>query len=110
MSADLTDRALLELAAKAAGPLAAVGVAALREHAAWVERNKTRSRVRSWLETYTKETGEWFVREEAEADDISAHDELRSASKNAQRSLTTARAATRRAIVRAAAEIERAKG
>ena len=106
----MDDRTLLERAAKAAGPLAEIGALAHAEHAAWVSRNQARNAMRAFYGKYRDETGEWFDRGDAidggdEFGEVPKFDKLRSDLKDAQRRLNAARAATRRAIVRAAAEI-----
>jgi len=92
------DKELLELAAKA-----------ISENAAWKSRNLARNALRKFYIDYTDETGERFDRsdcvEGGEFEDVTKFDELSKAAKAAQRILTTKRAATRRAIVRAAAAI-----
>lgn len=106
----MSTRELLEKAAKAAGPLAAIGALAYAEHAAWINRNKARNALRSFYSDYRSLTGEWFDRGDAidggdEDGDVPKFDKLQADLKNAQRKLSTARSATRRAIVRAAAAI-----
>lgn len=96
----MDDRELLELAE--------IGKRAVAEHAAWVARNKARKEHRDFLHSYERETGEWFAVEQAEQEDVTRHHELLKPAQDAQKKLTSARAATRRAIVRAAAEIGRA--
>lgn len=91
-----TDRELLELAAMA-----------ISEYEAWKERNSTRRALRDWLRKYAKETGEFFDDALSLPEDIDAHTELSKSAKAAQRLLISRRAATRRAIARAAAEIGR---
>lgn len=105
-----TDRELLMLAAKSAGPLADIGWLAAFEHSAWLDRNRNRSALRAFYRDYTAVTGEWFDRGDAidgegGGGDVPKFDKLKAELKDAQRKLTAARAATRRAIVRAAAEI-----
>lgn len=97
----MDDRELLELAE--------IGKRAIAEHAAWVARNKTRKEHRDFLRSYERETGEWFDVNQAEQEDVARHTELLKPAQDAQKKLTSARAATRRAIVRAAAEIGRTK-
>ena len=93
-----TDKELLGVSAKA-----------IAEHAAWKVRNLARSALRSFYNDYSGETGERFDREDCvhngESEDVTKFDSLSKAAKAAQRILTTKRAATRRAIVRAAAAI-----
>lgn len=94
--------------------LASIGDLACAEHAAWAERNKKRAALQSFYQEFTKTTGEWF-----DADDEIANgdedgyaakfEKLKAESKEAQQALTKARSATRRAIVRAAAEIGKDK-
>lgn len=108
-----TDRELLELAAKAAGPLATIGNLASIEHSAWLKRNAARNEMRAFLKAYRELTGEWFDRGDAidggdEDGDVPKFDKLRSDLKDAQQKLTAARSATRRAVVRSAVEIGKA--
>ena len=93
------DRELLEAVAKAA----------INEHEAWKARNAARRAKREFWWQYKDATGEWFVKSEAEPDDIAKFAPLEAADKAARRRYATARAATRRAIVRAAAAIGGAK-
>lgn len=92
-----SDRELLELAA--------IGKLAVAEHTAWLVRNLERNKVRDFLNEYRENTGEWYVDEEAEPEDRTLFSSLSASLKMTQGKLATARAATRRAIVRAAAEI-----
>lgn len=106
----MTDRELLDKAARAAGPLAAIGALAYAEHSAWINRNKARNALRSFYSDYRSLTGEWFDRGDAidggdEDGDVPKFDKLKADLKDAQRKLSTTRSATRRAIVRAAAAI-----
>lgn len=79
--------------------VAGIGHLAIAEHAAWKDRNAKRVAYRKWLKAYRSETGEWYEHGH-EPEDDKAHDALEKASNEAQRLLTLARAATRRAIVR----------
>lgn len=99
------DRTLLEKAARAAGPLVNIGELAVREHAAWVTRNAVRLAFHGWLKKYRRDTGEWFEVGTGEPEDDAMYYALREPVKPAQQALSRARAATRRAIVRAAASL-----
>jgi len=106
----MDDKTLLERAARAAGPLATVGNLALIEYAAWIRRNAARNSLRAFYKAYRELTGEWFDRGDAvdggdEDGDVPEFDRLNADLKDAQRKLTSARSATRRAITRAAAAI-----
>lgn len=93
-----SDRELLELAARV-----------MEEYAAWRARNAARKSLRIFYRAYTDETGERFDRGDCidggMHEDVAAFDAVSVPAKEAQRILTTKRAATRRAITRAAAEI-----
>jgi hypothetical protein len=93
-----TDKELLGAAAKA-----------IAEHAAWKVRNSARNALKKFYRDYTDETGELFDRGDCvdggEFEYVTKFDELSNSLKKEQRNLTTKRAATRRAIVRAAAAI-----
>lgn len=81
--------------------LAPIGALAMKEYAAWEARNKARAVLRKFFHDYQWETGEWFVREEAEPEDVAKFDALLAPAKAAQKVLTAARAATRRSVKRA---------
>lgn len=85
--------------------LSEVGRRAIAENDAWKARNKAREEFREWRRKYLGETGEWFDRDEAETEDVEVFDMLKRCADDSQKALATARAATRRAIVRAAAAI-----
>ena len=108
-----TDRELLELAAKASGPLAQIGRLVATEHEAWKARNKARRELRSFYLAYTERTGVFFDRDDElengdEDGDVVKFDLLKAAYDASVHVLASARSATSRAIVRAAAEIGRA--
>lgn len=89
--------------------LVGIGELSMREHAAWKARNEARKVLRAFFKNYTDETGERFDRGDCVDggmhEDVAAFDAVSKPAKEAQRKLTTARAATRRAIVRAAASM-----
>jgi hypothetical protein len=91
------DRTLLELAA--------IGRLAVAERAAWIARNAARAALRGFFKQYRHDTGEWFAVGEGEPEDDAVFYSLQEPSKAAQKALTKARAATRRAITRAAASL-----
>jgi hypothetical protein len=92
----MSDNGLIDLAAKV-----------IEEHEAWLSRNAARKALREWRRNYQDETGEYFDRdtseENEEMEDVQKFDELRGAARRAQSVLAKKRAATRRAITRAAA-------
>jgi len=94
----MDERTLLVVAAKA-----------IEEHVAWKARNSARKALRTFYRNYSDETGERFDRDDCIAggmhEDAAAFDAVSNPAKEAQQKLTSARAATRRAIVRAAAAI-----
>jgi hypothetical protein len=57
------------------------------------------------LKNYRNEVGDHFERDHCEPEDAASFDALRELATAAQKALVTARSATRRAIVRAAAAI-----
>lgn len=75
--------------------LAEVGCLAVAEHCAWRERNTKRLIYRAWLKNYREQSGEWY---EPGGDDDDEHDRLKADKQDAQRILSKARSATRRAI------------
>jgi ribosomal protein S20 len=77
-----------------------IGKLAIKEHAAWRERNDARSALRTWLKVYRSNVEEPYDDEGAEPEDRAAFNQLRKEADIAQRVLTTARAATRRAVLR----------
>jgi len=76
-----------------------IGLLAIAEYAAWKERNEKRKAYRAWLKWYLDATGEWYEKG-GELEDDEAHYRLHAEAVAAQKKLTTARAATRRAIAR----------
>lgn len=84
--------------------------AAVAEHKAWKARNEARTALRQFFKSYTDETGERFDRDDClhggMHEDVAAFDAVSKPAKEAQRKLTSARAATRRAVVRAYAAIQ----
>lgn len=86
---------------------------AIDEHEAWKARNAARLALRKFFKAYRADGGEYFDRAEmvrwGELEDVAKFDALTAEVKATQRALTTKRAATRRAIVRAAAEIGKTK-
>lgn len=92
--------------------LANIGRLALAEHEAWKSRNAARTAFRDWCATYHLETDEYFDPSSDvhhEPGELAAYRELLTASKKAQSKLQVARAATRRAIVRAIADAGKVK-
>ncbi|MNQ49918.1 hypothetical protein D3C85_638400 [compost metagenome] len=77
-----------------------IGELAIKEHAAWRERNDARAALRTWLKVYRRESDDHYEHESAEPEERAAFDILRRDATKAQRVLTTARAATRRAVAR----------
>lgn len=77
-----------------------IGELAIKEHAAWAARNKARAALRNWLKAYRSNVGDHYEHEGAEPDDRTEFNELTREAGMHQRLLTTARAATRRAVVR----------
>ncbi len=90
----MDDRTLLKLAAKA-----------LAEHAAWVARNAAREAMKQWRRDVGLDRGQDFGPGDYDEEDVPAIRKLIEDAASTQRKLGTARAATRRAIVRAAAAI-----
>jgi hypothetical protein len=87
--------------------LLAIGRLAVAEHAAWIARNAARAALHGFFKKYRSDTGEMFLVGEGEPEDDAVFYSLQEPARAAQKALTKARAATRRAIVRAAAEIGR---
>lgn len=98
----MDDKELLEFL-----ELTTVGRLAMSEHEAWKARNTARRAFYEWLRSYRSETGDYYERDHAEPADRVEFSRLLSEKDAAQGRLATARAATRRAIVRAAAGIAR---
>ena len=93
--------------------LASIGDLACAEHAAWSDRNKKRAALKSFYKEFTSTTGEWFDADDeianGDEDGYAARfEKLKADAVESQRTLIKARSATRRAIVRAAAEIGKA--
>jgi len=89
---DKTDKELLE----------AIAQCAIAEYAAWKNRNLHRKHHMDFLHNFRLESGEYFD-EEVDAQYHDDYFELKARRKEYQTKYATARAATRRCIVRAAA-------
>ena len=77
--------------------LADVGRLAIAERAAWMDRNAKRGELRAWRHAYLVATGEWYAAG-GEPEDDDEHERLQAIASDAQKALSKARAATRRAI------------
>lgn len=79
-----------------------VAARAIAEHAAWTARNQARKALQKWKRDAGYERGEEIKEGDWEAEDWAEIKAMESAASTAQRKLETARAATRRAIAKAA--------
>lgn len=98
----MTDREILELAR--------IGKLAVAENDARRVRDALRKEFRSFLRDLCPEPRDYIDEENDEPEIVDEMVRLRDAKRKAQQKLDTARAATRRAIVRAAAEIGKEVG
>jgi hypothetical protein len=84
--------------------LAEIGRRAMAEHQAWKERNAARSALRKFFKAYTEETGERFDRGDCldggMHEGVAAFNAVSKLLAESQRRLTSARAATRRAVAK----------
>lgn len=83
------------------GRIAALGLLALAELDARKDWLAKRRAFLSWLNRYHAETGEWFERDQCEADERAAFDELLASRKAAAAAMRRARGKFRRAVTRA---------
>jgi hypothetical protein len=78
-----------------------IGELAIAEHAAWTARNSSRAAMKKWHREGGFERGEEVSEATTDAEALTEWKALESEAIRTQRRLTTARAATRRAIARA---------